>query len=140
MKDSNLSLNFWWNNFDIEFLESRNLVVEKMSRFTWVIWIISQKSDIKAFLSKLKEDKYYRKATHNSYAFCFEERPWFLVYWSNDDWETWAWKCILREIQRENLVWVIIVVTRYFWWIYLWNNRFKCIIETSQKIIKESKK
>jgi putative IMPACT (imprinted ancient) family translation regulator len=57
----------------------------------------------------------------------------------NDDWETGAWNCILRELQRENMVNIIVVVTRYFWWIHLNTDRFKNVINATKEILKFKK-
>jgi putative IMPACT (imprinted ancient) family translation regulator len=83
------------------------------------------------------KNKYYQKATHNTYAYRLELDNWSVLECKNDDGETWAWNCILRELQREDLVNVIIVVTRYFWWIQLHADRFKNVINATKKFIEE---
>jgi putative IMPACT (imprinted ancient) family translation regulator len=45
--------------------------------------------------------------------------------------------CILRELQREDIVDVIVVVTRYFWGIKLQADRFKNVIDSTKIILNE---
>jgi putative IMPACT (imprinted ancient) family translation regulator len=89
------------------------------------------------FMKDLLSDKYFRKSTHNSYAYRIKLDNWSILEWKNDDWETWAGMCILRELQRENMINTIVVVTRYFWWIHLQSDRFKNVIEWTKLILKE---
>jgi putative IMPACT (imprinted ancient) family translation regulator len=83
------------------------------------------------------KDKYFRKATHNTYAFRIEQANWSVLESKNDDWETWAGNCILRELQRENALNIILVVTRYFGWIKLQADRFKNVINASKIFLEE---
>ena len=57
--------------------------------------------------------------------------------WKNDDGETWAWLCILREIQRVDFVNVVVIVTRFFGGILLQADRFKNVINATKEILKE---
>ena len=84
----------------------------------------------------LKSDKYFKKATHNSFAYRIKQENGSLLEGKNDDWEIWAGMCILREIQRADFVNIVVVVTRFFWWILLQADRFKNVIN-SVKIIFE---
>jgi putative IMPACT (imprinted ancient) family translation regulator len=87
-------------------------------------------------MKKLLSEKYFRKATHNTYAFRLKLWNWSILEWKSDDWEVWAWNCILRELKREEMVNSLVVVTRYFWWIYLNTDRFKNVINCSKEILK----
>jgi putative IMPACT (imprinted ancient) family translation regulator len=60
-----------------------------------------------------------------------------VLEWKNDDGETWAGNCVLRELQREEFINTIVVVTRYFWGIHLQADRFKNVIEGTKIILKE---
>jgi putative IMPACT (imprinted ancient) family translation regulator len=75
------------------------------------------------------KDEYFKNATHNSYAYRIKLENSSVLEWKNDDGETWAWMCILRELQRKNAVNIMIVVTRYFGWIKLQTDRFKNVID-----------
>jgi putative IMPACT (imprinted ancient) family translation regulator len=116
-----------------------NVIIDRKSKYTVVWWYIRKKEDIKKFMWDLLIDKYFKKATHNSYAYRILLENWSILEWKNDDWETGAWNCILRELQRENMVNVIVVVTRYFWWIHLNADRFKNVINATKEILKFKK-
>ena len=85
----------------------------------------------------IKKDKYFSKATHNSYAYRILQENWSILEWKNDDGETWAWLCILREIQRVDFVNVVVIVTRFFGGILLQADRFKNVINATKEILKE---
>jgi putative IMPACT (imprinted ancient) family translation regulator len=84
-------------------------------------------------------DDYYRKATHNSYAYRLKLDNWSVLEWKNDDGETWAGMCILRELQRENAIDLLLIVTRYFWWIKLQSDRFKNVINACKMFFEKNK-
>jgi len=117
----------------------QNIIIDRKSKYTVVWWYVDQKENIKKFMWDLLVDKYFKKATHNSYAYRIFLENWSILEWKNDDWETWAWNCILRELQRENMVNTIVVVTRYFWWIHLNADRFKNVINATKEILKLKK-
>ena len=117
----------------------QNIIIDRKSKYTVVWWYITKKENIKEFLWELLSDKYFQKATHNTYAYRIILENWSILEGKNDDGETWAWNCILRELQRENMVNVIIVVTRYFWWIHLNADRFKNVINATKEMLKLKK-
>lgn len=107
----------------------KDIIIDRKSKYTVVAWYIEKESDIKDFLAYIKKDSYFQKATHNSYAFRYKEESGVIVEWKNDDGETGAGMCILREIQRENGLNMILIITRYFWWIKLQTDRYKNVID-----------
>lgn len=115
----------------------QNIIIDRKSKYTIVWWFINSKENLDLFMKDLLSDKYFRKSTHNSYAYRIKLDNWSILEWKNDDWETWAGMCILRELQRENMINTIVVVTRYFWWIHLQSDRFKNVIEWTKLILKE---
>ena len=125
-------ITLWW--FD-EFLLPKkliifkDLIIDRRSRYTVVWWFVTNKQEVDEFIKYLKKDKYFQKSTHNTYAYRIKLENWSILEWKNDDWETWAWMCVLRELQRKNAVNICLVVTRYFWWIYLQTDRFKNVID-----------
>lgn len=132
-----IALNFWDNrspNFKIKVL--KDIIVDRKSKYTVVWWYVGGKKDVDTFMTNLLQDRYYLKATHNTYAYRLEQDNGSILESRSDDGESWAGNCILRELQRENIVNVIIVVTRYFWWIQLHSDRFKNVILATQTIIK----
>ena len=117
----------------------QNVIIDRKSKYTTVYFYVTKKEDIKNFLSELLKDKYFAKATHNTYAYRILQENWSILEGKNDDWETGAGNCILRELQRENMVNSMVVVTRYFGWIHLQADRFKNVINATKEILKLKK-
>jgi putative IMPACT (imprinted ancient) family translation regulator len=131
--DNRISLDFWDNKSpDFKRKILQDVIVDRKSKYTVVWWNIKSKEEIKLFIKELLKDKYFRKATHNTYAYRIKQENWSIIEWRNDDWETWAWNCILRELQRDNVVDIIVVVTRYFGWVMLHADRFKNVINATK--------
>jgi len=133
-----LSLNLWDSkkpNFRRKIMQ--NVIVDRGSKYTVVWGFVKDKQEVEAFIKEILKDKYFRKATHNTYAFRIEQANWSVLESKNDDWETWAGNCILRELQRENALNIVLVVTRYFGWIKLQADRFKNVINASKIFLKE---
>ena len=117
----------------------KNIIIDRKSKYTTIWFYIENKDEIKQNLRELLKEKYFAKATHNTYAYRIKQENWVILEWKNDDWEIWAGNCILRELQRENMVNILVVVTRYFWWIHLNADRFKNVINTTKEILKFKK-
>jgi putative IMPACT (imprinted ancient) family translation regulator len=83
------------------------------------------------------KDKYFQEADHNSYAYRIKLENGSILEWKNDDWENWAWLCILRELQRETMINTIVIVTRIFWGTLLYADRFKNVIEATKIMLRE---
>ena len=133
---NNLSFDFWDTR---TFLEDKKVILDaikdRWSIFTPAGWIVKSKEDIHVFMNNLIKEKPFKNASHNSYAYRIKLENWSILEWKNDDWETGAWMCILRELQRENYVNSIAVVSRYFWWIHLQADRYKHIIDATKLIL-----
>jgi putative IMPACT (imprinted ancient) family translation regulator len=133
----NLSFDFWWTR---TFLENKKVILDavkdRWSVFTPAWAIVKSKDDIHRFLNNLVKEKPFKKASHNSYAYRIKLENWSILEGKNDDWETGAWMCILRELQRENYVDSIVVISRHFWWVHLHADRFKHIINATKMILK----
>jgi putative IMPACT (imprinted ancient) family translation regulator len=115
----------------------QNVIVDRKSKYTVVWGFVESKEEIKPFIWALLRDKYFQKSTHNTYAYRITLENGSILEGKNDDGETWAWNCILRELQRAEAINTIIVVTRYFWWVHLQADRFKNVIEATKIILKE---
>lgn len=116
----------------------KNIIIDRKSKYTAIIGFVSAKSEVKKFMEELLKDKYFQKATHNSFAYRIRENG-AIIEGKNDDGETGAGMCILREIQREDFVNVIVVVTRYFGGIHLNADRFKNVINATKEILNSEK-
>lgn len=133
-----LSLNFWENkkaSFEKKIL--KNIITDRKSKYTAAWGRVTTEEDVKIFMKDLVRDTYFRKATHNSFAYRLESENGSIIEVKNDDWESWAWNCILRELQRENVVNTIVIVTRYFGWIQLQSDRFKHVINATKMFLEE---
>ncbi len=81
-----------------------NVIEDKWSKYTVMADLLADEKAHKSWMSELKKDKYFRNATHNSYARRVKLADGSIVESSNDDGETWAGQIILREMQRVNAV------------------------------------
>lgn len=113
------------------------MIVDRKSKYTVVWGFIESKEEIKPFIWDLNRDKYFQKSTHNTYAYRVTLENGSILEGKNDDGETWAWNCILRELQRAEVTNTIVVVTRYFGWVHLQADRFKNVIGATKIILKE---
>lgn len=118
----------------------KDIIIDRKSKYTIVWGYVTTYEEVGEFLKYLKKDKYFRDATHNSFAYRIKQENWSILEWKNDDWETWAGMCILREIQRENWINMVLVVTRYFGWIKLQTDRFKNVIDACKMFFEKIKK
>ena len=134
------SLDFWfWIKPISSFFSKKDIIIDRKSRYWASYQEIHSKQEIDEFLQKLKSDDYFKKATHNSYAFRIKESSWAILEWKNDDGETGAGMCILREMQRADMVDSIVVITRIFWGIHLQADRFKNVINATKNLIERIK-
>jgi putative IMPACT (imprinted ancient) family translation regulator len=115
-----------------------NVISDRGSKYS-VSWgiVIGNKTSIKHRISEYLSDKYFLKATHNTYAYRIYDADWSLIEGKNDDGETWAGQCILNILQRENIVDGIVVVTRYFWGVQLYGDRFRHVIDATKRFVEE---
>lgn len=115
-----------------------NIITDRWSKYSVSLGKVSSKDDIKLWLKKYCSDKYFLKATHNSYAYRIQDESGNIQEWKQDDGETGAGNCILRELQRANIINGIIVVTRYFWWVHLNADRFRHVTAASQYVLQHN--
>lgn len=135
---NNLSLNLWWGKQPPGKRKIYpNVIIDRRSKYTVVSGYVKSKEDVDNFIKEILKDKYFRKATHNSYAYRIELESWSILESKNDDGESGAWNCILRELQRSNAINAIVVVTRYFGGIHLQADRFKNVIKGAQIALDE---
>lgn len=139
--ENQFTLDLWWEyQIPKKLIILKDIIIDRKSKYTLVRWYVESEKEVKEFMKFLKKDKYFIQSTHNSYAYRIKLENGSMLEWKNDDGETWAWMCILREIQRENAKNLIVVVTRYFWWIYLQTDRFKNVIDACKIFFEQTKK
>lgn len=132
-----LSLDFFWKTPSFKRKIMQNVIIDRKSKYTAVLWFVTSKEEVDIFMKEILGDSYFRKATHNTFAYRIKLENGSILEWKNDDWETWAWMCILREIQREDFVNTLVIITRYFGWVHLQSDRFKNVIESTKIILNE---
>jgi len=137
--ENKLSLDFGSNQPKFRRKIMQNIIVDRKSKYTAVAGFVESKEDVKKFMSELLRDKYFQKSTHNTYAFRVTLDNGSVLESKNDDGETWAGNCILRELQRSEFTNTLVVVTRYFGWVHLQADRFKNVIEATKIILDEIK-
>ena len=137
--ENKLSLDFGSNQPKFRRKIMQNIIVDRKSKYTAVAGFVESKEDVKKFMSELLRDKYFQKSTHNTYAFRITLDNGSVLESKNDDGETWAGNCILRELQRSEFTNTLVVVTRYFGWVHLQADRFKNVIEATKIILDEIK-
>lgn len=131
---NNLSFGFWWNKPQMKQKILKDVIIDRKSKYTVLYHYIENIEDLEGFLKTLKNDTYFKKATHNSYAYRILQENGSILEGKNDDGETGAGMCILREIQRADFVNVVVVVTRFFGGIHLQNDRFKHVINATKML------
>lgn len=128
--DIQISLNIGWElKLPKKLIIFKEVIIDRKSKYTVVGWFVENYEQVWEFIKYLQKDKYFRDSTHNSYAYRIKNENGSILEWKNDDGETWAGMCILREIQRANGINMVLVVTRYFWGIKLETDRYKNVID-----------
>ncbi|MDD3302646.1 MAG: YigZ family protein [Candidatus Gracilibacteria bacterium] len=116
----------------------KDIIIDRKSKYTVVGTYVTSREDIDNFMKKLIEDEYYRKATHNTYAYRIKLENGSILEGKNDDGETGAGMCILRELQRKNAINILLIVTRYFGGIKLQTDRFKNVINATKMYLEKN--
>jgi len=121
----------------IKFLFLKNLIEDRKSRFSATFFKVDSGDSIKQIIKKLKNQKFYKKATHNIYAYRIKMPDWSILEGKNDDGEIWWWNCILKILRESNLVNWLVIVTRYYWGVHLNADRFKHILNATKTIVEK---
>jgi putative IMPACT (imprinted ancient) family translation regulator len=130
-----LSFDFWGKTPPFRRKIMKNIIIDRKSKYTVVWWFVETKQEIASFMKDINSDEYFQKSSHNTYAYRIKLENGSVLEWKNDDWETGAGNCILRELQRAEAINTLVVVTRYFWWIKLQSDRFKNVINATKIIL-----
>jgi putative IMPACT (imprinted ancient) family translation regulator len=120
----------------IQWLQLEKIIHDRGSKYSVTCAKVSNKEDIKAFIKKLKENKHYAKATHNSYATRLRKDTQ-LIEVKNDDGETGAGMLILRMLRKANVINCVILVTRWYGGVKLHADRFKHLQDATQFALKK---
>lgn len=119
---------------DTAFTLYEKIIEDRGSKYSVSIGKVSGKADIQNFLKRLKQNKKYAKATHNTWAARLTHEG-AIYETKNDDGEIGAGMVILRVMQKENVTDCIICVTRWFGGIKLMGDRFKHVQDATKYAI-----
>ena len=101
-----------------------NVITDRGSKYAVSGGACRSSDEARIFLTELKRNKQFAKATHNSWALICGDQ---LI--KNDDGEAGAGMVILRMLEREGLRDHIVVVTRWFGGKQLGGDRFRHVQE-----------
>jgi putative IMPACT (imprinted ancient) family translation regulator len=122
-----------------DFLLFEKIIKDRGSVYSVSAGRVKNREDIKNFLKKLKSNKKYAKATHNSFAVRISNDG-AIYETKSDDGETGAGNVILRILKKRDFVNIIVVITRWFGGIKLEGDRFKHIQDGTIYILDEIEK
>ena len=105
-------------------LKLEDVIRDRGSRYAVSGGPVASKAEAQAFITTLKREKKFAKATHNSWAALLPDEGGV----KNDDGESGAGAIILRMLEREGLQGHMIVVTRWYGGVHLGGDRFAHVI------------
>jgi putative IMPACT (imprinted ancient) family translation regulator len=108
----------------VEYVQYDRILNDRGSVYSVTIGRAENREDIQRFLKRIKKDRRYASATHNSYA-ARVVREAAVYETKGDDGEAGAGQVILRELQKTSIVNVCVCVTRWFGGIKLMGDRFR---------------
>lgn len=131
----NTKLDFGDNREPAPSFELHEQIIEdRGSRYSVSYGRVENREDIKLFLKRLKTNKKYAKATHNTWAARVSKNE-TIFETKSDDGEVGAGMVILRVMQKENVTNCVICVTRWFGNVKLMNDRFKHVQDATKYAI-----
>ena len=111
----------------------QDVIRDRGSRYAVSGGRAEDKASAQAFLTALKREKKFAKATHNSWALLSSsEGPL-----RNDDGESGAAALILKMLEREGLRDQIVVVTRWYGGVHLGGDRFAHVTSCVRAFLEE---
>ncbi|MFT7183863.1 MAG: putative IMPACT (imprinted ancient) family translation regulator [Oceanicoccus sp.] len=117
-----------------EWTQLHKLITDRGSRYSVTAIKVHNQKELKAALAKLKSNKKFAKATHNSYALRVQKDTQIFEA-KNDDGETGAGMVILRQLRKGNWVNCLVIVTRWYGGTKLHADRFKHVQDASRAIL-----
>ncbi|MFA5211543.1 MAG: YigZ family protein [Patescibacteria group bacterium] len=101
-----------------------NIIEDKGSKYSVSGLEVKSVEEVNEFLKKLKQNKKYRKATHNTFAYRIKKDN-KIIEVKNDDGESGAGNIVLEILRNNNVENLIICVTRWFGGKKLGGDRFR---------------
>lgn len=117
-----------------DFVLHEQIIEDRGSRYSVSWGRVQGREDIKLFLRRLKQNKKYAKATHNTWAARISHDG-AIFETKSDDGETGAGMVILRIMQKEEVSNCVICVTRWFGGVKLMGDRFKHVQDATKYAI-----
>ena len=133
--DSQLWLTLGWEWQPSTDLFLKNCITDRGSKYSATLKILHSKDEARTVVKALKKNIFYTKATHNSYAYRVVDSAGMVHEWKNDDGETGAGMCILRELERAEVINCLVVITRYYGGVQLHADRFVHVINATKLIL-----
>lgn len=119
-----------------DFSLHEQIIEDRGSRYSVSYGRVQSRQEIKDFLARLKRNKTYANATHNSWAARISHEG--VIYETkSDDGEVGAGMVILRIMQKEEVCDCVICVTRWFGGTKLMNDRFKHLQDATKYAIQK---
>lgn len=113
-----------------DFIQFTGVVSDRGSKYAVSAGRVTNDGDIKDFLKRLKKDKKFAKATHNTWAARLSDSTEI----KNDDGEGGAGMIILQMLAREGIEDGIVVVTRWYGGTHLGGDRFRHVKTSVQHL------
>lgn len=117
-----------------DFVLHEQIIEDRGSKYSVSYGRVQGREDIKLFLLRLKKNKKYAKATHNTWAARISHEG-AIFETKADDGETGAGMVILRIMQKEEVSDCVICVTRWFGGVKLMGDRFKHVQDATKYAI-----
>lgn len=117
-----------------DFRQILDTVRDRGSRYAVSGAAVADRAAIKVFLARLKSEKKFAKATHNSWAAILADGTPV----KDDDGEAGAAAVILRMIERAGLTGHIVVVTRWYGGVNLGGDRFAHVVTSVRAYLAEA--
>lgn len=120
----------------VDFELHEQIIEDRGSRYAVSYGKVHGREEIKLFLKRLKKNKKYAKATHNTWAARISHDG-AIFETKSDDGETGAGMVILRVMQKEEVSDCVICVTRWFGGVKLMGDRFKHVQDATKYAIEQ---
>lgn len=121
---------------ETEWLQCEQIIIDRGSKYSVTGGKVLGREDVKSLLKKIKKDRKYASATHNTWAARIEKYG-AVFETKSDDGETGAGQVILHIMRKKHIVNCAIVVTRWYGGIKLQADRYKHVQDATKHIIEQ---
>jgi putative IMPACT (imprinted ancient) family translation regulator len=120
-----------------KWIQYEKIISDRGSKYSVTGGQAKSRENIKEFLKKLKKNRKYASATHNSWAARISHEG-AIFETKSDDGETGAGQVILYQLRKQKSIDIIVVVTRWYGGTKLYADRFKHLQDATIYWIKNS--